>query len=345
MKYIDEKPLGKRIPFRQSRAYNKKLVTKEGNVADNAETAVAVSVIGNSVLAELDNGSEHQYIECTVSGRVVSSHKKSTLVAVGDVIQIIRENSSDDPDSQKGRVVSVKQRFTKFSRSAVGKTNSEHVIASNFDILLILASTFQPSYNKRFIDRLIIAAEIGGVKPVIGLNKMDLAESQEFFESDLYLYSKIKVPIIYFSALEGTGIDKIIELTKDKQTLFFGPSGVGKSTLVNRLIGDSVQRINEISERTNKGQHTTSFVKMLNLPYGGRIIDSPGVREFAVWDVDKLNLAMHYHDFDDYYPNCKYHPCTHTHEPDCAVIKGLEEGTVDPERYESYLNILDTLEE
>jgi ribosome biogenesis GTPase / thiamine phosphate phosphatase len=245
----------------------------------------------------------------------------------------------------KGRILAVEERHSKFSRRAVGKQTSEHVIASNFDNLLILVSTFQPVYNKRFIDRLILAAEIGGVNPIIGLNKIDLAEDLSFFDGDLYVYNNIKVPIIYFSAVDGNGVDKIIELTKDKTTLFFGPSGVGKSTLVNRLIGNLKQKIQEISERTQKGQHTTTFVKMLELPYGGRIIDSPGVREFAMWDIDKLNLAMYYHDFDKFFLDCKFLPCTHTHEPSCAVIQALESGLIDAERYESYLNILESLED
>jgi ribosome biogenesis GTPase len=341
MKYHNEIKNGKQSPIRQSRAFKGKLVTDEGTIPDDAISAVAVSVIGNTVLAQIEDSKNLKFIECTVSGKIISPNSNSTLVAVGDVVRIFQ----DKKDITKGRVIAVELRRTKLSRRAVGKSTSEHVIASNFDNLIILVSTFQPSYNKRFIDRLIIASEIGGVKPIIALNKIDLFDSLDDFSDDLYIYKKIKIPIIYFSALDGTGIDKIKKITKGKTTLFFGPSGVGKSTLVNRLIGDAVQQIREISERTNKGQHTTSFVKMLDLPYKGKIIDSPGVREFAMWDVDKLNLAMHYHDFDKYYLDCKYLPCTHTHEPQCAVLKALEDGKIDPERYESYLNILDTLEE
>lgn len=346
MKKFNEINSGKLIPIRQSRASKGKLVTKDGFVPENALTGTAVSVIGNTVIAEVQSDIEKLYIECTVSGKIISPNKNSTLVAVGDRVRVLQEEIPyDNATIIKGRVIAVEQRYSKVSRRAVGKQTSEHVIAANFDNLLILVSTFQPSYNKRFIDRLVLAAEIGGVSPIIGLNKIDLAEDLSFFDDDLYNYSNIKVPIIYFSATEGNGIDKIIELTKDKTTLFFGPSGVGKSTLVNRLIGNSKQKIQEISERTQKGQHTTTFVKMLELPYGGRIIDSPGVREFAMWDIDKLNLAMHYHDFDDYYLNCKFLPCTHTHEPNCAVLKALEDDLIDAERYESYLNILESLTE
>lgn len=343
MKYFKDKHLSKQTPIRQTKAFKGKLVTEEGNLPENVIEATAVSVIGNTVLAEIQNAGNVEFYECTVSGKVISPHNKSTLVAVGDIVKILPENI--DSEIKKGRVLAVEQRRTKVSRRAVGKSVSEHVIASNFENMLILSSTFQPSYNKRFIDRLIIASEIGGVLPAIGLNKIDLAEDLEFFNEDLYIYKNIEVPIFYFSALENIGIDKIREYTKDKTTLLIGPSGVGKSTLVNALIGDYVQRIRDISDRTQKGQHTTSFVKMLDLPYGGRIIDSPGLREFAMWDIDKLNLAMHFHDFDKYYLNCKYLPCTHTHEPDCAIIKALEEGNLDYERYESYVNIFETLED
>lgn len=345
MKIFKDKNSSKQVPFRQSRASKGKLVTKYGEIPSNAIKGTAVSVIGNTVLAEVVHNNLIEYYECTVSGKIISPHENSTLVAVGDNIRILPEPNNDIITPKKGRVIAVEERFSKLSRRAVGKSTSEHVIASNFDILLILASTFQPSYNKRFIDRLILASEIGGVKPVIALNKIDLVEDMEFFEEDLYVYNSLKVPIIRISALEDFGIDEIIELTKDKVTLFFGPSGVGKSTLVNKLVANSIQKISEISERTQKGQHTTTFVKMIELPYGGRIIDSPGVREFAMWDIDKLNLAMHYHDFDEYFLNCKFLPCTHTHEPGCAVIKAIENGDINPERYESYLNILETLED
>lgn len=345
MKNFSENNSDKHSPIRQSRASKGKLVTKGGVVPENALTGTAVSVIGNTVIAEVLFDSKIEYIECTVSGKIISPHKNSTLVAVGDRVRVLQEIPYLNATVMKGRILAVEERHSKFSRRAVGKQTSEHVIASNFDNLLILVSTFQPVYNKRFIDRLILAAEIGGVNPIIGLNKIDLAEDLSFFDGDLYVYNNIKVPIIYFSAVDGNGVDKIIELTKDKTTLFFGPSGVGKSTLVNRLIGNLKQKIQEISERTQKGQHTTTFVKMLELPYGGRIIDSPGVREFAMWDIDKLNLAMYYHDFDKFFLDCKFLPCTHTHEPSCAVIQALESGLIDAERYESYLNILESLED
>lgn len=344
MKNFEDKNLGKRSPFRQSRANKGKLINKSGNISEKAETAVAVSVIGNTVIAVIKENQSNTYLDCTVSGRIVSPHQNSTLVAVGDSIGIIRSGKIASSGLETARVVSVNKRLNKLSRKAAGKGSSEHVIGANFDILFILAAALKPEYNKRFIDRLLLAAEIGGVQPVIGINKMDLAEEKKLIEDDLYIYNKIKVPVYYFSALKNSGIDEIKNLTKNKITLFFGPSGVGKSTLINRLIGESLQKINIISDRTNKGQHTTSFVKMLELPYGGNVIDSPGVREFAVWDIDKLNLALHFHDFDQFHPNCKFHTCSHTHEPDCAVIEAVEKGLIDYGRYESYLNILDTLD-
>ncbi|MBX3042992.1 MAG: ribosome small subunit-dependent GTPase A [Candidatus Kapabacteria bacterium] len=343
MKFTKEKHLSKHSPIRQSKANKGKLVTNEGKIPDNAMNGTAVSVIGNTVIAEINLGGKMDFVECSVSGKIKSPYQNSTLVAVGDNVIFIPEES-DSGEIKKGRVIAIGDRLSKISRRAVGKATNEHVIASNFDILLLLASAFQPSYNKRFIDRLLIAAEIGSVRPVIGLNKIDLTDDVNVFLEDLEIYNKMGIQILTFSASKGIGIDSVIELTKDKTTLFFGPSGIGKSTLVNKLIGNSVQKITEISERTNKGQHTTTFVKMLDLPYGGRIIDSPGVREFAMWDVDKLNLAMHFHDFDDYYLNCKYLPCTHTHEPECAVLEALDNEQIDYERYESYLNILESLE-
>lgn len=344
MKFDKEKYLNKRENIRQTNAFRGKLVNTKATISENAISGIALSVIGNSVLAEIELNNKNVLVDCSVSGKISSPNKNSTLIAVGDSIKIVLSQNFNN-EKFIGRVVAVEERNTKLSRYAVGKKNFEHVIASNFDYLMIIVSTFQPNYNKRFIDRLIIASEIGGIKPIIVINKIDLAEDLDFFYDDLKIYEELEIPIFYISSLAGNGIDEIKEFSKDKISLFFGPSGVGKSTLINQLLGEYTQEIREISERTNKGQHTTSFVKMLKTSFGAKIIDSPGVREFALWDIDKQNLALHFHDFDKYRQNCKYYACTHIHEPDCAVIQAVENGQIDIERYQSYLNIFDTLEE
>jgi ribosome biogenesis GTPase len=320
-----------------------KVIRKVGKANEKSEEGVALSVIGKTVVVEPFSEPDIIYV-CTVSGRMTSPHKNSTIVAVGDYVKFLKDENVDD-NIQTGRIIEIKKRFSTLSRKAAGKGYSEHVIAANIDKVLFLFSTYDPGYNTRFLDRLLISAEIGSVSPAICINKIDIEDNLKDIRKDFKIYKNLKIPIFYTSAVDNTGIEKINKYLKNSTTLLFGQSGVGKSTLINLLLGDSRQKVMEVSDRSGKGQHATSFVRMFNLPKGGKIIDSPGVREFGMWDIDKENLGFYFHDFDKYYPLCKYQPCTHEHEPDCAVFKAFEDGKIEPARYESYLNILNTLDE
>lgn len=346
MKFEKEEELRKKIPIRKAGISQRKLVRREGEIYGQTESATVVAIIANVVIVEIDSPNNSEYLECIVSGKLISPHSSSSLVVVGDKVKIIRSNSiGDNSGLILGRIVEVLQRNTYFSRKAAGKAKREHVIAANCDKMLILCSLADPIYNRRFIDRVILAAKFGGIEPAICVNKIDLFDDISVFEEDFDIYRKIDYKVFFMSALKNNGIDAIFNFINNSVTLLFGPSGVGKSTLLNDFFGEEVQEVAEISERTGKGQHTTSAVRMFRLDGQTRIIDSPGVREFALWNVRKDELALYFDDFIDYMHNCKFTPCTHTHEPDCAVIQAVDTGEIDAERYNSYLNILDTTDE
>jgi ribosome biogenesis GTPase len=209
-------------------------------------------------------------------------------------------------------------------------------------------SAADPFYNRRLIDRYLIAIELGNLEPIICINKIDLMD-EDFVREDLTVYSEmLGIPVLLVSATKKKNLRALKTLLSGKKTVFSGPSGVGKSTLVNMLVGDEVQSVTEVSAKTQKGLHTTTFSVIFPLPEaqfpdGGYILDTPGIREFGMWNVDAEDIPFYFHDFDDYRLECRFTPCTHTHEPHCAVKAAVEAGEIDPERYESYCLILESM--
>ncbi|MFP4544078.1 MAG: ribosome small subunit-dependent GTPase A [Candidatus Kapaibacterium sp.] len=342
--YDDEK-LRKSSPIRQSRSPKRILIKEKGKPPKGAMNGRVTGALGKFYLVEYEESGNKKLIECFAGGTIISPHKKSSLVAVADNVKFIKENIIDSETGlETGFIVQVEERQTILSRKAPGKGLSEHVIASNIDKLMIIMSVINPVYNKKLIDRYLISAEAGEVRPAICINKTDLADLR-IIEEDLQVYKELGAEVFFISALENRGIDEIRNYLKDDVTLISGPSGVGKSTLVNLILGEEIQAVQDISERTGKGIHTTSFVKLFSLPSGGEIIDSPGIREFGIFGIEPEDIPLYFHDFDKYFPECKFTACTHTHEPGCAVKQAVEEGKIDPERYESYLNLYFSLSE
>jgi len=361
----------KQAPIRKSRSGNLILRKAVGEIPENAVRGEVSSIIGKNVIVEIvgaglapaHNSRDAMYcvsttgqpqglplqnnkieeVNCVPTGTIISKNRHSNLIAAGDVVYFLHNNSTKNNFSLS-KIIKIEDRVTKFSRVEPANRNKEQIIAANIDTVLIFVSTFEPMLNTRFIDRYLVAAKLSKIEPIICINKIELAEEKMITEI-LSDYKKLGIKIFYISALEGTNIETVKSEIAKRKTVISGPSGAGKSTFLNKLLGYEAQTVSEISERTNKGTHTTSFSKRYRLPKGGTVIDTPGLREFGIWDLSKFELGVIFPDFLDYYLNCKFTSCTHTHEPDCAVITAVEQGLISEERYLSYLNIYDTLED
>lgn len=284
-----------------------------------------------------------EIIECLPAGTVYAMHEDTSLLAVGDNVGI--ERIEDEMGNMKGMIVEVGERISQFSRKGIGKHAGEQVIISNVDSILIVMSAADPFYNKRLLDRYLIAAELGGLRPMICINKIELMD-EDLIAEDLSVYSEtLNIPIFFTSVKEKRGIEELSNALREHSTVLSGPSGVGKSSLINAITGEELQKTGEVSERTWKGKHITSSARMFAMPGGGFLADTPGLRELGIWDMHPDDVAFFFHDFDAFYPKCKFTSCTHRHEPDCAVKQAVEEELIDPERYISYLQIAESLDE
>lgn len=218
-------------------------------------------------------------------------------------------------------------------------------IAANIEQIIIVVSPV-PELKERLIDRYLVAAENIHVTPVIMLNKIDLLESRSALEAikeRLEVYEKIGYRVIYTSTKREHGLDALFKTLENKTSILVGQSGVGKSSLLNRLLPYVEAKTQEVSETTGKGQHTTSAARLYHLFSGGQLIDSPGVREFGLWNVDRDQVAYGFREFRDYLGSCKFKDCTHSHEPGCAIQQSVEDGRIDAGRLESYHRIVESL--
>ncbi len=332
----------KQAPIRKNAAPKRILVRESGKLPDGVVNARVIAAQGRIFYALTELGEKY---ECLPAGKIISPNQRQTIIAVGDKVKILPDQNYDENSELPGAtIMQVELRKSMLSRIAIHGAHTEHVIASNIDNLVIMAPLVSPDLNRRLIDRYLVAAEVGKIRPIIAVNKIDLVEGMDIDEI-LAPYKELGITILYMSALHGEGILQLKEYLKDKTSVFSGQSGAGKSTLVNSLIGEELQVVNEISDKSNKGRHTTSFVAEFDLPFGGKVIDTPGIREFALAGVDKQNLPLYFHEFDDYMLGCKYKPCSHTHEPNCAVAAAVEEGLIDFERYESYVFLHESIGE
>ncbi len=320
----------------------KRIKFKDNIEYDNLITGKLIASIG---MVNLVKAEDDKIYECQIAGIIKSKYEFSSIVAVGDNVQIeVIDEFSKNSKYQKGIIRSVGNRFSKISRKSPQNKNMEHVIASNIDRMIIFMAADNPKYNKRLIDRYLIASKCGDVEPFIIINKIELANEDEIID-DFYTYiNELNLNVSFISLEENINTKTLESILKNKRSIITGPSGSGKSTLINFLLEDKIQEVGEVSQKTAKGLHTTSFVRMFELPIGGEIIDSPGIREYALWDINKEELPTYFDDFVEYHHNCKFLPCSHTHEPGCAIVKALEEGKIDLDRYESYLMLLNSIE-
>ena len=276
-------------------------------------------------------------IDCRIKGKFRTKDIKTTNpVAVGDTVEIDLE-----PDQDTGIITSLSERKNYIIRKSVNLSKQAQIIAANLDQALLVVTLASPRTSLGFIDRFLVTAEAYDIPAALIFNKLDLFsdEGLEILAEYESIYEQLGYPCYRISALEGVNISQVMNVLQDKVTLFSGHSGVGKSTLINRLIPGIKLKTGEISEWSDKGQHTTTFAEMHELPQGGYIIDTPGIRELGIIDIEKQELGHFFPEIRDRMHECRFNNCRHINEPGCAVLDALEEGEIAHSRYDSYTSI------
>jgi ribosome biogenesis GTPase len=214
-------------------------------------------------------------------------------------------------------------------------------VAANLDVLVIVASVTRPVFHPRFVDRFLIAAQLGGVAPLLFLNKSDLVASDA--DVDLSVYEGLGLSVLRGSAESGQGIEALRERLEGRMSAFAGHSGVGKTSLLNALVPKAMEQVGEVRSKDGRGRHTTTRSSLHRLSGGGRIIDTPGIRELALHRLESNQVQLYFPEIESLFGQCRFNDCLHQTEPGCKVREASENGTVRPERYASYLRILEGL--
>jgi len=280
---------------------------------------------------------EGRSIKCRIKGKFRTLDIKTTNpVAVGDRVTI-----EPEPDQDTGLITGLESRKNYIIRKSVNLSKQAQIIAANLDQAFLIVTLASPRTSMGFIDRFLVTAEAYDIPAKLIFNKLDLftTEGLDILEDYQSIYEQAGYPCYSVSALKATNLDQLRELLKDKVTLVSGHSGVGKSTLINALLPGQKLKTGEISDWSDKGKHTTTFAEMFRLPFGGYLIDTPGIRELGVFDIDKQELGRLFPEIRKLMDNCRFNNCRHINEPGCAVIDAMEAGKLEPSRYDSYLSI------
>ena len=280
---------------------------------------------------------EGNFYQCRIKGKLRLSGIRSTSpVAVGDRVGF------DLDDEAIGVIHTIDQRENYLVRKSVNLSKQLHIIGANIDLVFLVITLKNPETFTTFIDRFLVSAAAFGIETVLLFNKMDqyTEEELEMVNELKELYASIGYQSVFCSTKSGQGMSELRNLMKDNTSIFSGHSGVGKSTLINTVAPELRLKIGEISEQHGQGQHTTTFAEMFDLSFGGRIIDSPGIRGFGIADIDKEEIARYFKEFFKASENCKFNNWQHLSEPGCAVKSELEEGTIAESRYQSYLSMV-----
>lgn len=278
-------------------------------------------------------------VSCRLRGKIrLDGLRTTNPVAVGDLVNFEKERDKDTCVIDK-----ILPRTNVIVRKSMNLSKESHIIAANVDQAILVATIAQPRTSTGFIDRFTVTAEAYHIPTIIVFNKCDIynEEQNAVAEELMKVYNNIGYQSFMVSAKTGYNCDRLENIMKDKISMFSGHSGVGKSALVNRMDPNLDIRVGEISEVHEKGKHTTTFAQMYELCFGGYIIDTPGIKEFALFDMEKETLAQRFPEMRALMHDCHFNNCTHLHEPHCAIKDAVEQGVIADWRYENYCNMMD----
>lgn len=291
---------------------------------------------GSWVTVRLDDGNT---VNCKMRGVLrLKGLRCTNPVAVGDRVQV------EDKGGDAPVVGEIEPRRNYIIRRASNLSKEFQIIAANLDQAVLVATLTNPETSTTFIDRFLATAEAYQVPAVLVFNKIDLLDTDEWhkrLDELKALYESIGYPVVTMSAAMGEGADALRAQLAGKMSLLSGNSGVGKSSIINLLVPDAHVRVGDVSHTHHKGMHTTTFSELLDLPDGGAIIDTPGVKAFGTIDFERAEVAHYFPEIFKISDDCRFNNCTHTHEPGCAVLAAVEQGLIAPSRFTSYLSILD----
>ncbi|SEF82882.1 ribosome biogenesis GTPase [Xylanibacter ruminicola] len=281
---------------------------------------------------------DDQLLDCKVKGNFRMKGIRSTNpVAVGDRVTVGEGNWITEIEDRKNYII----------RKSINLSKQSHIIAANVDLALLVVTINRPQTSTTFIDRFLASAEAYRVPVVLIFNKRDILDDDEqrYLDMMINLYQTVGYECRAVSAATGEGVDALRPMLEGKITLLSGNSGVGKSTLINRLVPGANLRTSEISDAHQTGQHTTTFSEMIPFPGGGWVMDTPGIKGFGTFDMKPEELTSYFKEIFHFSKDCRFSNCTHTHEPGCAVLKALEDHYIAESRYQSYLSMLEDKDE
>lgn len=262
-------------------------------------------------------------------------------VTVGDFVDI------DINSDGTGSITEIHERDNYITRQATHGKRGEHILVSNLDQAFVVQSIRKPKLNEGFINRFLVTCEAYEVKAGIIVNKMDIATNSDlsFAEEMAEIYISLGYPVHFCSIHDDESLKELESILQNKTSAFIGPSGVGKTSILNTIDTSYDFKVGEISSFSNKGKHTTTFARLIPLAFGGYLADTPGIREFGLVNIEKWELSLYFPEMIEPREHCKFNTCTHVHEPGCGVIQAFEEGKIDPNRYQAYINMLESLED
>lgn len=295
---------------------------------------IVMKSTGSWYAVRMENG---DIVECRIRGKFRTEGIRTTNpLAVGDVVEIEEGNDG-------GVITGIKKRRNYIIRKSTNLSKEAHIIASNVDLALLVATVNHPVTSTVFIDRFLVTAEAYNIPAVLIFNKKDLydANDQAMLEGLMAIYREVGYPCYPVSAATGENIEQVRALLKDKTTVLSGMSGVGKSSLINRIEPGLTLKVAEISNAHDSGKHTTTFAEMFPLAQGGVIIDTPGLRSFGMIDMKKEELSHFFPEIFSMSEKCRFYNCSHSHEPGCAVIEAVQNDEISESRYVSYLSMME----